>query len=81
LLDEPFSSLDLPTKLAFSARLAQLSLQIIMASHDLDLLSGFDRVVWLDHGRVRMDGPPAAVLPRYRAHAHARAVTEGTAAA
>lgn len=72
LLDEPFSSLDLPTRLSLSARLAQLPQQVVMASHDLDLLHDFDRVIWLDRGLVRADAAPAEVLPLYRAHAAAR---------
>ena len=72
LLDEPFSSLDLPTRLSLSARLAQLPQQILMASHDLDLLVDFERVIWLENGQVRADGAPSQVLPDYRAHANAR---------
>jgi biotin transport system ATP-binding protein len=72
LLDEPFASLDLPTRLSLSARLAQLPQQIVMASHDLDLLHDFDRVVWLERGAVRADASPAEVLPLYRAHAATR---------
>ncbi|KWV46244.1 cobalt ABC transporter [Bradyrhizobium macuxiense] len=72
LLDEPFSSLDLPTRLSLSARLARLPQQIVMASHDLDLLHDFDRVIWLEKGQVRADGVPSQVLPDYRAHAAAR---------
>ena len=80
LMDEPFSSLDLPLRLSLSARLAALPQQIVMASHDLDLIAGFDRIVWLERGRVAADGPPAEILPRYRAHAEARGralLTEG----
>ena len=72
LLDEPFSSLDLPTRLSLSARLARLPQQIVMASHDLDLLRDFDRVIWLENGQVKADGMPSEVLPDYRAHASAR---------
>lgn len=73
LLDEPFASLDLPTRLALSARLAALPQQVMMACHDFDLLAGFDRVIWLGDGGVRADGPPQDVLPSYRAHARAHA--------
>lgn len=69
LMDEPFSSLDLPTRLALSRKIMSLPQQIVMASHDLELLARFDRVIWLDAGRVREDGSPADVLPAYRAHA------------
>lgn len=72
LLDEPFSSLDLPTRLSLSTRLKRLPQKIVMASHDLDLLLDFDRVIWLDNGRVKADGFPSQVLPDYRAHAQAR---------
>ncbi|MEP9354309.1 ABC transporter ATP-binding protein [Xanthobacter sp. KR7-65] len=73
LLDEPFSSLDLTTRIAFGARLAALDVQVVMASHDLDLLAGFDRVLWLKGGLVVADGPPGAVIPLYREDALARA--------
>lgn len=69
LLDEPFSSLDLPTRLVLSRKIMKLPQQIVMASHDLELLAQFDRVIWLDAGRIRQDGSPADVLPAYRAHA------------
>lgn len=69
LMDEPFSSLDLPTRLTLSRKIMSLSQQIVMASHDLELLARFDRVIWLDAGRIREDGTPADVLPAYRAHA------------
>jgi biotin transport system ATP-binding protein len=69
LLDEPFSSLDLPTRLDIQRRLHALPQRLVMASHDLDLLAGFDRLIWLDAGRVRMDGVPDAVLAAYRSAA------------
>lgn len=71
LLDEPFSSLDLPTRYDLSRRLDGLGQTVLMASHDLELLAGFDRVLWLDGGRVRGDGPPDSVIAAYRAHVRA----------
>jgi len=71
LLDEPFSSLDLATRLSFGRQLLGLGSALVMASHDLDLLSAFDRIIWLDEGKVRADGSPAEVLPPYQAEAHA----------
>jgi biotin transport system ATP-binding protein len=70
LLDEPFASLDLVTRLDFADRLRRLPQPLIMASHDLDFLKPFDRILWLDQGRVRADGPPADVLGAYVEHAH-----------
>jgi len=69
LMDEPFSSLDLPTRLLLYGRIMALPEQVVMASHDFELLAAFDRVIWLDEGRIRLDGRPAEVLAAYRAHA------------
>ncbi|WP_244644156.1 energy-coupling factor ABC transporter ATP-binding protein [Azorhizobium oxalatiphilum] len=79
-MDEPLASLDLATRLALLARLARLPQQILMASHDLDLLADFDRILWLEAGIVVADGTPADVLPRYRAHEMARAAAAAEAA-
>lgn len=69
LFDEPFASLDLPTRLALGGHLARLPQRLVMASHDLDLLSGFDRVIWLQDGGVRADGPASEVILAYQADA------------
>jgi biotin transport system ATP-binding protein len=69
LLDEPFSSLDLPTRLALSRWLMAVPQQVVMACHNFELLVGFDRLIWLDSGRIRADGQPEHVLPIYVAHA------------
>jgi ABC-type polysaccharide/polyol phosphate transport system ATPase subunit len=49
---------------------------IVMVSHDLDALSKFcRRGLWMDHGKVRLDGPIAEVIRAYtdsvRGHAAA----------
>ncbi len=67
LFDEPFASLDLPTALAIEARIAALSQNVVVVTHDPARLHGFDRVLWLEAGRIAADGPPADVLPRYTA--------------
>lgn len=66
VMDEPFASLDLPTRLGLSTMLARLPQRMLIASHDLDLLAGLDRVIWLEDGAIREDGRPADVLPQYR---------------
>jgi ABC-type polysaccharide/polyol phosphate transport system ATPase subunit len=44
---------------------------ILFVSHEMtDVLRVATRVVWLDQGRVRMDGDPATVVDRYLAEAH-----------
>ena len=42
---------------------------MVIASHALNMLSALcDRVIWLDGGRVMMEGPPNEVLERYSPH-------------
>lgn len=65
LFDEPFNSLDLPTALAIEARIAALAQNVVLVTHDPARLTGFDRILWLEAGRIEADGPPAEVLPRY----------------
>jgi len=66
LLDEPFASLDYPTRRRMSVELLRMPQQIILASHDFDLLADFDRILWLDHGKVVGDGRPGDILARYK---------------
>jgi ABC-type polysaccharide/polyol phosphate transport system ATPase subunit len=40
---------------------------VVLVSHDLPVLGQLcDRVVWLDHGQVRQDGPADEVLAAYQ---------------
>lgn len=73
VLDEPFSSLDLPTRRRLERLIAGLPQQVVMIAHEFDAFASFDRLIWLDAGRVRMDGPPGEVGPAYRADAEVRA--------
>lgn len=75
LFDEPFASLDLPSTLRIEARIAALSQNVLTVTHDPARLSGYDRVIWLEEGRVAADGPPSVVLPAY-AEAMARIARE-----
>ncbi len=65
LFDESLASLDRATKNTVMRIVNQLPQQIIMATHDLELLQQFDRVIWLESGQVRMDGPPEHVVQMY----------------
>lgn len=67
LLDEPFSGLDIPTTRALRRYLDQIEPALIQITHDPAALEGYDRVLWLDEGRVRADGAPDEVLPAFRA--------------
>lgn len=67
LLDEPFAGLDLPSIARVQRRLAALPQRLITISHDTAAVAGADRVIWLEAGRLRADGPPADVLPAFTA--------------
>ena len=70
LLDEPFSGLDIPTTMHLTRALDALPQQVVMVTHDPALLARYDRVLWLDEGRLRADGAPGDVLPRFTAAMH-----------
>lgn len=80
LLDEPFAALDLPSTLRMRRRLQALPQQLITISHDPASVEGCDRVLWLDAGRIRADGPPAEVLPAFLFDMEARGLAEPDAA-
>ena len=65
LLDEPFAGLDLPTQARLKRRLKSLPQQIITITHDPEAVATADRILWLDQGRIRADGPPATILPLF----------------
>jgi len=64
--DEPTTLLDLRNKRRFAETLEGLAQQVVLVTHDLDLLSGFDRVVVLEAGRVVADDEPEPALEHYR---------------
>ncbi|WNK00884.1 ABC transporter ATP-binding protein [Thalassospiraceae bacterium LMO-JJ14] len=66
VLDEPFSSLDLLNRYRLVKWISKFTQQIFLISHDLEVLSDFDRIIWLDSGQVHSDGKPSDVLPEYR---------------
>ena len=67
LLDEPYSSLDLPSQALLHQEIAQAQEQIIVSTHVLDHVRHFERVIWLEQGRVRHDGPGPEVCAAYEA--------------
>ena len=42
-----------------------LEQQVVLFTHDLDLLGSFDRVLVVDEGRIVFDGPPADAVDHY----------------
>jgi biotin transport system ATP-binding protein len=67
LLDEPFAGLDLPTKARLTRRLAALPQRLITITHAPEALAMADRVLWLDEGRIRADGPATTTIQAFTA--------------
>ena len=65
ILDEPFSGLDIPTTRALQKRLNQLYQTLIHITHDPSVIADYDRVIWIEAGKVIADGAPDTVLPDY----------------
>lgn len=69
MLDEPFASLDPPTRLALIDDLERILKETgtaaVMATHDqLDALRLSDRMAVMNGGRIIQDGPPVEVMHR-----------------
>jgi biotin transport system ATP-binding protein len=64
--DEPTTLLDLRNTRRFAEILAGLRQQVLLVTHDLDLLAGFDRVVVVDEGRIVADDEPEPAIRHYR---------------
>jgi biotin transport system ATP-binding protein len=66
VLDEPMSSLDILTTARIRRKILSLPQKIVLVSHDLGQFDGFDRLLWLDEGRLRMDGRPDDVRAAFQ---------------
>lgn len=65
ILDEPYAGLDLPTSLQLRHELNKLSQQIVMITHNKDILVDFDRILWIDNGKIIKDGSFKNVMPDF----------------
>lgn len=65
VLDEPYAGLDIPTSMQLHRWLDQLTLQIILITHDPKVLTGFDRVLWFEGGMIAGDGKAHPVLKNF----------------
>jgi len=72
LLDEPFSSLDLPGQALLHKEIAAAPQQVIVSTHALNHVRHFERVIWLDKGQIRADGLGAEVCAQYEVDVAAR---------
>ncbi|WP_026925874.1 energy-coupling factor ABC transporter ATP-binding protein [Granulicoccus phenolivorans] len=66
VLDEPTTLLDLRNRRAVMRVVAGLPQQVVLVTHDLDVLADFDRVLVIDEGRIVADDTPGPALAAYR---------------
>jgi biotin transport system ATP-binding protein len=66
VFDEPTTLLDLVNTRRVAQVIEELDQQVVVITHDLNLLDGFDRVLVVDGGRVAADGPPDSSIAAYR---------------
>ncbi|GGA19716.1 MAG: ABC transporter ATP-binding protein [Rhodobacteraceae bacterium] len=65
VLDEPYSGLDIPTRMQLMRHVDGVDATVVQITHDPASVRHYDRVVWIDEGRVRQDGPAAEVLAAF----------------
>jgi lipopolysaccharide transport system ATP-binding protein len=69
IMDEWLSVGDEGFKVRAEARLHELVEKtkiLVLASHSKELLSQVcNRIIWLEHGELKLDGSPQEVLPKY----------------
>ena len=66
LLDEPFTGIDIPTKLKLEQYLGSLKQTIIHVSHVPETFENYQRLIWIDKGIVQADGIPKSIIKKYR---------------
>lgn len=68
ILDEPTSSMDARTEAGLRSRLSQIiaGKTLVLITHRASLLSMVNRIIVLDRGVVKADGPKAAILEAIR---------------
>lgn len=65
IADEPTTLLDLRNRRRIVRELMSLDQQLIVVTHDLEMLRGFDRVLVIDDGALVYDGAPDAAIAFY----------------
>jgi biotin transport system ATP-binding protein len=67
VFDEPTTALDLRNQRHIWSVIGELEQQVVLATHDLDALAGFDRVLVFDAGQVVADTTPTEAVATYLA--------------
>lgn len=68
VLDEPTTLLDRRNKRRIAEAIAALPQPVVLATHDLDLVETFDRVLVFADGRVVADAAPGPAIAHYVEH-------------
>jgi len=66
ILDEPTNQLDLRNRALVQKIIHGLEENVVVITHDLELISGFERVLLFHEGRLAADAPAAQAIARYR---------------
>jgi biotin transport system ATP-binding protein len=67
VFDEPTTLLDLANTRRVARVIEELAQDVVVVTHHLELLAGFDRVLVFEDGRLAADGLPAETVPWYLA--------------
>ena len=73
VLDEPYAGLDLPTSIKLKNTIKKLNQQIVMITHDREILEDFERILWIDNGKIVRDGSFENVMPDFEKEMRKRA--------
>lgn len=65
VFDEPTTLLDLWNKQRLTRAIDALPEQVILVTHDLDLIAGYERVLLVENGEILADGSPQPVIAQY----------------
>jgi len=66
ILDEPTNQLDLRNRALVQKTIDGLEENVVVITHDLELIAGFGRVLLFHEGRLAADAPAAEAIDRYR---------------
>ncbi len=66
ILDEPTNQLDLRNRVLVQKTIDGLEENVVVITHDLELISGFERVLLFHEGRLEADAPAGDAIARYR---------------
>ncbi|MEP2979850.1 MAG: ABC transporter ATP-binding protein [Lentilitoribacter sp.] len=66
VFDEPTTLLDLRNRNVVASTIMALEQYVVLVTHDLELLSAFDRVLVFDEGRIAADDSPKEAIAWYK---------------